>query len=156
MTSNPWDDFIRRAKEYKATGQLESEQIQPKVWIGQRLAAVREAVLNSSDDWADQVKTVISNRFIHSNTVKEFHNWVDESPDNALAALRALWTRDNVPVAKRIRDFVNLFPHKVTYGEGTRARVASVLLMGLGASQHPPFAQTVFNKAYDQTPVPQT
>ena len=157
MTSNNWG-FIRRAKNYIDTGQLESE-IKYKVAIGQSLAGAREAVLNGSRDWPDKMNSVIKNGRIlfHRNPAKQFSEWVDESPDDALKALRALWTGDDVSdvsIDKRIRKFTELFQDEVTRGVGTRARVASVLLMGLDVEKYPPFTTTTFNDAYNQTGYP--
>ena len=53
---NPWDEFVNRAKAYVQTGQLESQEINYKREIGQRLEAARAAVLRESEDWADLVK----------------------------------------------------------------------------------------------------
>ena len=151
--SNPWDRFISDAKEYIATGQLESEEIQYKVEIGQRFAAAREAVLNGSDDWAGQVKTGLANdnNLIYHVQTMQLRDWVNDSPDDALIALQALWTRDDISVANRVSDFAELFPPSVTSGAGTRACTASVLLMGLDVEQYPPFKITLFDEAYDRT-----
>ena len=152
-SDNPWDDFISHAKEYIATGQLESDEIEYKVEIGQRFAVAREAVLNGSDDWASQVKTGLANdhNLIYHVQTMQFRDWINESPDDALVALQTLWTRDDVPAVNRVSDFAELFPPSVTSGAGTRACTASVLLMGLDVKQYPPFKVTLFEEAYDHT-----
>ena len=76
---------------------------------------------------------------------------MNESSDDALIALQTLWTRDDVSVAERISDFADLFPSAVASGAGTRANVASVLLMGLNVEQYPPFRVRLFNEAYKLT-----
>ncbi len=151
---DPWSEFVRLAKEYVDTGNLESEEIQYKVEIGQGLAAAREAALSGADGWASQVSTGIvssTNNLIHYISISRFRDWVNGSPDDALKALQALWTRDDVSVAKRVSDFAELFPPSVTSGAGTRANTASVLLMGLDVEQYPPFRVGVFNEAYNRT-----
>ena len=152
-TDNLWSEFVRLAQGYVDTEKLESEEIQYKVEIGQRFAAAREAVLNGSDDWAGQVKTGLANdnNLIYHVQTMQFRDWVNDSPDDALIALQALWTRDDISVANRVSDFAELFPPSVTSGAGTRACTASVLLMGLDVEQYPPFKITLFDEAYDRT-----
>ena len=149
-----WDAFVRQAKLYVDSGRLETEEIEYKVEIGQKLAAAREAALSEADGWASQVSIGIvssTNNLIHYISISRFRDWVNGSPDDALKALQALWTRDDVSVAKRVSDFAELFPPSVTSGAGTRANTASVLLMGLDVEQYPPFRVGVFNSAYDRT-----
>ena len=151
---NPWSEFVRLAQGYVDTGKLESEEIEYKVEIGQGLAAAREAALSEADGWASQVSTGVANstnNLIHHIPMARFRNWVIGSPDDALKALQALWTRDEVSIAKRISDFSKLFPPSVTSGAGTRVNTASVLLMGLDVEQYPPFRVRLFNDAYDRT-----
>ncbi len=149
-----WSEFVRLAQEYVDTGKLESEEIQYKVEIGQKLGAAREAALREADGWASQVSTGIANstnNLIHHIPMARFRNWVNGSPGDALPALQALWIRDDVSVAKRVSDFAELFPPSVTSGAGTRANTASVLLMGFDVEQYPPFRVGLFNDAYDRT-----
>ena len=62
---NPWDEFVRSAKEYIASGLLESNEVEYKVQIGQRLAEAREAVLADADDWPRLVKRGIGGNLIN-------------------------------------------------------------------------------------------
>ncbi len=48
--ANLWDEYVRRAKAFVATGKLESEETEYKVRIGQELAVARKAVLEGADD----------------------------------------------------------------------------------------------------------
>ena len=152
LRDNLWSEFVRLAQAYVDSGRLETEEIEYKVEIGQKLAAAREAVLSGSDDWPDQVNTGLpSGNLLHFIQTERLRDWVNESPDDALTAIRALWTRDDVSVGKRVRDFAELLPYSITSGAGSRANTASVLLMGLDVEQYPPFRVTLFNKAYDRT-----
>ena len=152
-TDNPWSEFVRLAQAYVDSGRLETEEIKYKVEIGQKLAAAREAVLNGSDDWASQVNTGIYSTYnlIHHISMMKLRDWVNGSPDDALAALRALWTQDDASVAERVSNFVKPFPASAPSGTGTRANIASVLLMGLDVERYPPFKITLFDEAYDHT-----
>ena len=151
---NLWDDFVRRAREFSNRRNLDSYEVDYKLEIGRKLAEAREAVLDGVDDWGRLVNTGMTssiNNLIHYIQISKFHGWMNESSDDALIALQTLWTRDDVSVAERIIDFADLFPSAVASGAGTRANVASVLLMGLNVEQYPPFRVRLFNEAYKLT-----
>ena len=151
---NLWDDFVRRAREFSNRRNLDSYEVDYKLEIGRKLAEAREAVLDGVDDWGRLVNTGMTssiNNLIHYIQISKFHGWMSESSDDALIALQTLWTRDDVSVAERISDFADLFPSAVASGAGTRANIASVLLMGLNVEQYPPFRVRLFNEAYKLT-----
>ena len=148
--SNPWDGFVNRAKEYVAKGNLDSEEVDYKLRIGARLSEALNAVLEQSDDWQAVVKRGIGGNLIFSIEQAKLRDWINESSDDALLALQALWTRDESSFSERIRDFCSLLPRSASSGPGSRTAVAAVLLMGLDAEQFPPFRVRVFDPAYDQ------
>ncbi len=145
---NPWDEFVKRAQAYVNTGRLERDEIAHKLGIERKVAAARKAVLSNDHAWAGLVKKGISSNLIHRISLAQFGDWVDESPEEALRALREIWTEDDVSVAQRIQAFCNSFPKSAVSGAGTRMNIISVLLMGLDAELYPPFRTTVFNDAY--------
>ena len=148
--SDPWDDFINRAREYVTRGNLDSEEIDYKLRIGARLSEARNAVLEPSDNWQAVVKRGFGGNLIFSIEQAKLRDWIDESSEDALLALQALWTQDNSPISERIRDFCSLLPRSASSGSGSRTAVSAVLLMGLDAEQFPPFRVSVFDPAYDQ------
>ena len=148
---NPWDEFVRNAKEYIASGLLESNEVEYKVQIGQRLAEAREAVLADADDWPRLVKRGIGGNLINGIMQSRFGNWIDGEPEDSLLALQKIWAEGNSTVIQRIREFCDTLPRSAISGSGTRMNTASVLLMGLDAEQFPPFRVTVFNQAYERT-----
>ena len=147
--SSPWDDFVRRAKEYVASGRLKPEETDYKMAIGHRIATARTAVLANSDDWQPLVKRGIGGNLIFSVQQARFRGWIDDPEDDALAALKGLWTGDDLPLGQRIESFCSLMPRSAASGAGTRMNVISVLLMGLDVEQYPPFRVGAFNQAYD-------
>ena len=149
--TNPWDDFIDSAREYVDTGQLDGEENDYKIKIGQRVAKAREAVLAGSTSWPDLVKRRISGNLIHHMEQVKFRNWVDEEPDESLRALLALWRDGDISVSDRVRAFADLLPRSASAGVGTRTTIASVLVMGLDARRYPPFRTTLFGEAYQRT-----
>ena len=147
----PWDRFVRKAQAYVGTGLLEIEEIDYKLAIGEKLAEAREAVLGNASDWADLAKRGIGGNLVFSIAQAKFRGWIDESPANAMVALHALWTRDDLDLTERISQFCRLFPRSAASGPGTRMAVIAVLLMGLDAEQFPPFRVGVFDPAYQLT-----
>ena len=151
---NLWDEFVRHAKAIAYSETMEGD-IAPKVKTSQRLKAVREAVLNEDDDWQDWVKRrgipSVSYPIINPNGQIALRNWVDTSPEAALKALQAIWTRHDLSLSERIRTFGSLFPRDVISGAGTRLTVISQLLMGLDIEQYPPYKTEAFKLAYERT-----
>ena len=156
---SPWDEYIGRARSYLSpdSGRLDREEIDYKVEISQKLATVREAVIASKNDWADRVRSGLpsGNNPLSWQARDDFCKWLDTSPENrqeALQALRAIWTEDNSSVSERISSFVNPLPEEALRGgAGSHARFASVLLMGLDVHKHPPYGHEMLGRAYEST-----
>ncbi len=144
-----WDEFVRRAQAYVATGKLEIEEINYKVEIGRKLAEAREAVLGGKDDWADLYKRGLVGNLIYSVSQARHREWVEKFPEDASSALKAIWAGDEKSVSERIDAFTSLLPNTVTSGTGSRLTVASVLLMGLDVAHYPPFRTRLFEQAYE-------
>ena len=143
--SSLWDEYITRAQRYLSTGQLEYEEINYKLELSRKLAAVREVVVAGSDDWINQVeKELPSGNPLSWQARDDFCKWLDTSPENAREALRALrgiWTEDDLSASERIRAFITPLPEEALRGgDGSHARFASVLLMGLDVHEYPPYA----------------
>ena len=146
-----WDDFVRRARRFVASGRLEEEEIEYKVEMGDKLGEARQSVLAASDDWVSLVKRGIGGNLIFPIEQKKFRDWLDESPDDALTALQFLWTESEVSQGNRVREFCEFLPRSASGGVNVRTTLASVLLMGLGVQQCPPYRVTVLEKAYGLT-----
>ena len=136
---DPWDDFIRRAREYVDSGRLEKEELDYKRKVGERYANARKLVLQGSEEWKDAVRRANPVNLLHRMSTMKLVNWMKEQPNAALRALRALWTTNGRPLAERIELFCNEFPTEVISGAGTRANVVSVLLMGENVERYPPY-----------------
>ena len=150
-TLRNWDEYVKRAKEYIDRGTLEADETGYKKNIAERLAAARNAVLNNAIEWTDLVKSGVSGNIIHSVQQTKFRDWLDSSPQDARRALEALWTRVDINVADRIREFCKQFPNTEVSGPGTRMNIVSQLLMGVDAEMYPPFMVTKFGGAYVRT-----
>ena len=149
-----WGEFVRRARAHVGSGRLASDEVDYKLEIGRKLAEARESVLAGVEGWVSMVKAGIAGNLIHPIEQSKFRNWIDESPDDALLGLQAMWVGDDASVDERVRDLVGLMPRSVSSGPGTRTTLMSVLLMGLDVEQYPPFRVTVFDEAYGRTGYP--
>ena len=149
-----WNEFVRRVNEFVDSGKLESVEIKYKVNLGRDFAKARKAVIYDAEDWIDRLNVGLEDRDGHPiywEHREAFRNWANRSPEDAKNALKVIWSRDDLAVAKRIRDFSKLLPDQVIHGLGTRMRVISALLMGIDVEQYPPFAINAFRNAYKQT-----
>ena len=151
--SQPWNEYVQCAQKYLASGRLEEEEIEFKLRIGKNLEAVREAVLTSIGSWGDQLKKTLATpdfNLIHNIPLSKIRHWIDDSPKDALKAMQAIWTKDDLPVADRISSICSALPESIS-GHGTRMNIASVLLMGLDIEKYPPFQTRIFEQAYERT-----
>ena len=155
IPSNPWDGFVKLAKEYKDSGVLQTEEVDYKLHMSEDLAVARNAVLAGTDDWHDRLKYALRTRTGHPiawTLLSDFNKWCTDHSEEALSALQVLWSKDDTPVVERIRVFSNRFPRSAVRGAvGNRANVISVLLMGVNGEQFPPYRVSVFDWAYDRT-----
>lgn len=147
----PWDDFVRRAKEYVASGRLRPEESDYKRAIAHRIATARTAVLAPSGDWQNLLKRSIGGNLIFRIQQTRLRDWIDDFPADVLTAIQGIWAAGGSPIQQRIRDFSDQLPRSVVAGPGTRTNVISVLLMGLNVEQYPPFRVGAFNQAYALT-----
>ena len=151
-SSDLWDKYVERAREYHDTGQLDAEEVEYKLEISSKLVAARSAVMDNADGWAELVKRGIGGNLVFSVEQKKFRDWIDESSRRSpVFALQMLWKGDEDQPSERIDSFCELLPAQASSGPGTRTTLASVLLMGLDVEQYPPFRVTPFSKAYQQT-----
>ena len=150
-TPDLWEAFVDRARQYFDAGQLEVEEIEYKLETGRKLAEARESVLAGTEGWGSLIKNGIAGNLIHPIEQSKFRDWIDESPEDALPALRELWEGDEPEAGERIRSFCARFPRQVSSGSGVRMTAVSVLLMGLDVENFPPFRVTLFADAYRRT-----
>ena len=146
-----WDEFVKSAREYVDTDQLDIEENDYKIEIGQRVAEAREATLAQSSNWVGLVKNSITSNLIHPVEIAKFRDWVDDAPGEALSALRAIWGDSDTAVSERVQAFAELLPTSASSGVGVRTTLASVLLMGVDVLEYPPFRVTLFKEAYTRT-----
>ena len=152
--TDPWDNFLRRAKQYLNTVSLEKEEIHYKRRIGEGYAQARELVLQGSEEWGTALKRANPGNLLFHVNKSKLNDWASKEPKAARQALRALWTPNDRPLAERIAAFCEEFPKSVVSGAGGRANLASVLLMGEDVEQYPPYRIRLMEKAFADTRYP--
>ena len=153
VESNPWDEFIRRAKAIVDSGNLDSGEVDYKVDISKKLGVAREAVLEGTDGWHELLRSGLTGRYhpLPWQVADRLRAWINESPDHALKTMQAFWAEDNLSVIDRVRPFSSALPQRVASRPGVFTNLVSVLLMGLDVEQYPPYRTGVFKKAYEST-----
>ena len=153
-----WNRFIPKANQLIESGNLVKSEVEHKLEIACKVAAAREAVLWETDNWADSLKRALRpNHPIFPIDYSKFHRWCSEYPEEAVKALKAIWTKDTLSATERIFAFCQHFPHEVIGGEesrGSRTTVVSALMMGLDVERYPPFRIGLFSNAYKRTGFP--
>ena len=157
-SSERWDAYVRLAQKYLDTGNLDTDEYAYKLEIGKNTASARDAVLREVKDWAHSLENALEKEQPipwRGYTFRKFNQWYIDQPQEALKALRSIWTEDeesnDASIPRRIRAFCGVFTDEVISGPGTRATVASALLMALDVKRFPPFRIRIFENAYKFT-----
>ena len=137
-----WDAFARRVNELTTSDGWNRKQIAPKLKVEGMAKQARTAVLADADNWADSVKNIFTGQHVFFINRDKVRSWIDESPEDALQALKASWTEGSLSEEQRIRAFCERFPEEIISGKGSRLTVAATLLAPFGAKQFPPFSKT--------------
>lgn len=146
-----WDAFARRANELTTSDGWNKKHIAPKLAIEDMAKQARTAVLADADNWADRVKKIFTGEHVFFITREKVRSWIDESPGDALQALKASWAEDSLSEEQKIRAFCERFPEGIISGKGSRLTVAATLLAAFDAKQFPPFSKKKYDHAYKQT-----
>ena len=147
------DEYVRQVQPLIRSGTFDEGEANYKLEIVERLRAAREAVLTGDAEWPGQVLRGLRyrNNLADWRATAVIEQWLNSAPDEALAALRALWADDDTPVGARISTFVRQMPAPDGFrGAGVRLREVSVLLMALGPD-YPQFKPREFRSAYKRT-----
>ena len=152
---DPWNEFVRQAQQYLASGRLAEDELDYKMEIAADLRTARDAVLARQPNWHELLRHALRRRPGHPidfRLLADLNAWCSNHPEDALQALQLLWAGSSPSVVEPIRAFTNRLPDEALQGAiGNSTNVISVLLMGLDAREFPPYRVGVFNQAYDRT-----
>ncbi len=151
------DGYVRRAQPYIESGRLDAEEMDYKLETVERLGEIRAAAFANEEDWPALVGRALLDSNLSGGgwrASEVITKWLQNEPEGAQAAFRALWSDDATAAGERISAFLSQVPEDANFtGVGTRLRPLSVLLMALG-TEYPPFKITEFRKAYERTGYP--
>ena len=151
------DEYVTRAQVSIASGQLDKKEMEYKLETVERLREVRDAAFDGDGGWpANLGRTLLESNLSGGGwrATEAITNWFRDEPEQALLALRDLWSDDDTPAGERVSAFLNHVPeHDKFRGVGTRLRPVSVLLMALGPD-YSPFKITEYRSAYERTGYP--
>ena len=144
---NHYADYIERARFLIDFGEVE-EIAEWKRGIIVKLGEALRAVRAGNSNWPSLVKTGITHQDDIFGWRDPLNRWFKSGSDEALNALRALWTEELASPSERIRAFFDRVPSDMPVNrKGTGLRPVSVLLMALGPD-YPPYKVRQFDKAY--------
>lgn len=146
-----WDRYVEDVRRYVESGLLGSEEVDYKLDIERELREARRAVLERGENCLDLVAKAINNNLTSTYDKIILRNWFRDQPEEALGALRTIWSEQELSTPDRIRAFTRLIPDDLQRGTGTTLRWIAVLLMECGARQFPPYKVTEFNQTYERT-----
>ena len=146
-----WDAFARRVNELTTSDRWNRKQIAPKLKVEGMAKQARTTVLVDAENWGDLVKEIFTGEYVYYKNRDKVRSWIDESPEDALQALKASWAEGSLSVEQRIRAFCERFPEKIISGKGSRLTVAATLLAAFDANRFPPFSREKYDDAYKQT-----
>ena len=145
--SNPYADYIEGARDFIDFADIE-EVAEWKRGIIAKLGEALRAVRAGNSNWPSLVKTGITHEDDIFGWRDPLNRWFKSGSDEALNALRALWTEEPASPSERIRAFFGRVPSTVPVNrKGTGLRPVSILLMALGPD-YPPYKVRQFAKAY--------
>jgi len=152
-----WADFVAWASRLYAEPTFAERERNYKLAVAARVAEARSALLGG-EDWRPTLRRAFGAKdqnLVRWQDADSFLKWVDAQADDeagadaAEAALRALWTDDDI--GNRIDAFLALLPRGAAAGPGARLNLASFLLLGDNPTEYPVFRPTPFAKARDLT-----
>ncbi len=150
-TTRRWNEYLEDVRRYVDSGLLDSQEVDYKLDIERQLQAARRAVLAGNENCLDLVAKAINNNLTSKYSKIDLRNWFRDQPKEAVKALRAIWSEDELRPADRIRAFTTELPDSFKSGTGTRLRWIATLLMACGSRQFPPFKVTEFAETYKRT-----
>ena len=153
---NRYTDYIETARSLIDFGEIE-EIVEWKRGVIEGLRPALHAVRAGSSDWPGLVVkgVTLKDDLFNWHAGAPLKKWFRYGSDDALNALRALWTEESVPASERIRNFFDAVPPELgVKRKGSGLRPLSVLLMALGPN-FPPYKSQQLDRAYKHTGHPQ-
>ena len=145
-----WAQFVHWARRLYEWPEFDATERNYKLLIAELLGQARDAL--DGENWIESLKTAFKHPYnlTRFNIHNSFLKWCQAEPEQAQTALAAIWKSD-LPARERIRRFAETLPENVLRGRATRLRMASVLMMGVGAGNYPVYQVTALDRAFELT-----
>ncbi|WP_028709013.1 McrB family protein [Propionicicella superfundia] len=145
-----WDALLRWLGRIWATLDLGGLERNYKLSVAEEFAKGRAALLARESDWYDTLRRGLAHRennLLGWRRKGDFVRWAKDNPDDAEAALRALWESDPGSSEKsRIDAFADGIRPAGLTTTGAAVNLASGLLMATEPETHPPLTVEMTRK----------
>lgn len=135
-----WKELIRWARYFREHPAFDATERDYKLEVSAKMAAARKALDADDPGWHVLLKEGFGppNNLTSWRQSSTFIRLVESSPDAAAMALRGLWDEE-ASDGERVAAFTEFLSLDETFSPAGEANLASVLLMAMGAEDHPPF-----------------
>jgi 5-methylcytosine-specific restriction enzyme B len=136
-----WDAFTREAERVFTAPSFVERELNGALTVAEALQGVRGAVLSRARGraWLTRLRRALelSGEWQSAEPDEAFLSWCEAQPDEARAALRALWTGDTLLAADRVRAFLQQVPQAAYPGTAARLTLAGLLLAAIDPTTYP-------------------
>jgi MoxR-like ATPase len=148
LQTKQWPALVRLCERFRAMPGFDEAERTWKLDLGTELATIHASVAADDGDWAARLKTLVQQAdALAIMTRTRFRDWLSRDADAVRTALLALWSGEGEPEA-RISRFARAIPPDANLeGRAEQLNLGSLLLMGLGAENHPPLRILAMSKA---------
>lgn len=156
MPSPISQEFFEDARPFFESARFESAEVDYKLAFQGDLGPAIDAYRRKSRAAPKLLSTALSSpkqNMIDWRAVQPLRQWLMEQSRESTAALRALWF-GRASLGRRVRDFGAALDRAGLNQTGLQLSVASTLLMGLGAEDHPPMRTSKFDAALAKATYP--
>ena len=138
-----WDAFISWAKLFYEWELFDQREREYKLRIGEKLAAVKQALRDGNPDWQNLLKTTLKDRDNNLTHWRASDAFLNLDLDTMEEGLRRIWALDSPStLEQRVQGFQEFGDFE------TPAVVASILLMGDDPMQYPMYRYTPLKDAF--------
>jgi MoxR-like ATPase len=138
-----WPEAVEWAARLFKSPQLDLDERDYKLVIGERMTAAREAAERGAADWLDILRHAFAspNNLVHPTFERaRFLDWCEAEPEAALNFLRALWSVD--PARGELPRVLKLLSVD-SLKASARITLAAALLAGKDVRRFPPYRVTI-------------
>ena len=146
-----WDAFIYWGGQLRAHPHWDEWERTYKSETAERLGQVRDILVSGAGDWLAPLKKAFEKvNLVDFRAYGRFLDWAKANDEEAARLLEQLWTGAGQPLA-RFEAFLGALPAAAASGPGTRANLASFLLLCLGVEEYPPYRWEALRRAWNAT-----